>query len=362
MKRIYFCLLVVLFALPTFAADYPNPVITSINPSFGPPSGGTQVTIKGDYFDLPPNFACALPCPVRVSFGGRLATLVSSDDEHIVVTTPEGQPGVVDVAVLTGDGRTTTAPHSFTYGGGPSPSYETVLLPVYTDGIVNGADGSKWATEFWLRNNGATQAQVAPWVCPADQVCPASVPLWRTVEAQETLHNLPVFFRVPTANVSRLLYVTADDASQISYSLRVADTSRQNLNAGTSLPVVRESQFLTKTAYLTDVPLDPAFRINLRVYEMAKAGAQFSVRVYPLQEGVDPALPIATYTVTPETTETGPFPSQAAYASLNVELARSATTPLSLRIEVQPLTAGSRFWTFATVTNNQTQLITTVTP
>lgn len=36
--------------------------------------------------------------------------------------------------------------------------------------------------------------------------------------------------------------------------------------------------------------------------------------------------------------------------------------PQSARIEVQPLTAGSRYWAVVSLTNNETQLVTLVTP
>jgi hypothetical protein len=33
-----------------------------------------------------------------------------------------------------------------------------------------------------------------------------------------------------------------------------------------------------------------------------------------------------------------------------------------VRIEITPLTAGSRYWSFASVTSNETQIVTLVTP
>ncbi|HEX7152333.1 MAG TPA: IPT/TIG domain-containing protein [Thermoanaerobaculia bacterium] len=355
-------LLVSLSTLAQLPDPYPNPVITSIVPSSGPAAGATEVTITGEKFGLPPNFSCVLPCPARVYFGGRLATLTVESDDRLVVLTPAHEPGVVDVTITTGDGRSVVGDDLFTFTGPSSANYETVLVPIYTDGVVNGAEGSKWATEFWLRNNGTTPVQIAPWVCPPNMACPAQVPLWHTVQPKESIHNLPAFFVVPTQNVSRLLYVTSDDPSKVSYSLRALDTSRQNLNAGTAIPVVREKDFLTTTASLLDVPWAPEFRIALRVYDAALTEARFRVRVYSLDEGVSDGEVIATYDVTASTTDQGPYRARAAYAQQNIELARSASAPLRLRIEVEPLSPGSRFWALASVTNNSTQLITVIAP
>jgi hypothetical protein len=36
--------------------------------------------------------------------------------------------------------------------------------------------------------------------------------------------------------------------------------------------------------------------------------------------------------------------------------------PAAVQIEVEPMTSGSTFWTFVSVTNNTTQQLTLVTP
>lgn len=68
-----------------------DPSILSVAPAIGPTVGGQTVTITGTAFDD----------ALGVSFGGASATIVSSAAAQIVVTTPPGAVGLVDVIVLT---------------------------------------------------------------------------------------------------------------------------------------------------------------------------------------------------------------------------------------------------------------------
>ncbi len=78
----------------------PLPTVTSVDPSQGSSSGGTSVTIQGTY--IVPTLLEA------VDFGTYAATVTSSSDGVITVTTPAEPPGVVHVTVTTTDG--TSAP------------------------------------------------------------------------------------------------------------------------------------------------------------------------------------------------------------------------------------------------------------
>lgn len=92
-----------------------GPIINAINPTSGPPAGGTVVTITGlNFLD-----------PVRVLFGGVPATVVSRTDTQIRVSTPAINLGAseqrreVDVVVITQAGtpneRQTTSGQRFAY-------------------------------------------------------------------------------------------------------------------------------------------------------------------------------------------------------------------------------------------------------
>ncbi|MBI4699905.1 MAG: PKD domain-containing protein [Deltaproteobacteria bacterium] len=85
--------------------------IISVNPSSGPRQGGTTVTIAGTGFTLPANGNA-------VTFGGNAATVLTRPDPTtLVVVTPAGVPGPVDVTVANGNGSA-TLPNGYAYGGG----------------------------------------------------------------------------------------------------------------------------------------------------------------------------------------------------------------------------------------------------
>jgi hypothetical protein len=367
MKRLsrVFSFLVLVVAWPALAQSNPAPVITSIDPRAGSMDGGTSVTIRGANLSLPPNFACILPCPTKVFFGGVEGTTLDERDASITVKSPAHVAGTVDIELRTGDGRSITAPDAFTFAASTNPGYEALLLPVYLDGTVSGANGSRWTTEFWIRNYGSAPVQLAPWDCPVGEACPAVFPLTRTLSQGETIRNLPAFFRPPTANTGRLLYVTEGGAGQLATSLRLAEESRAAVDAGTEIPVVREEDFRTSTAYLTSVPLNGSFRLMLRIFEMAQTEARFQVRIYEQFEGMGVQLPLREVELVATTTESGQFriaPAYAQYAGIGTLLDNPVPRPALLRIEVEPLTRGSVFWPLITITNNDTQRTTLVTP
>ncbi|HET7436797.1 MAG TPA: IPT/TIG domain-containing protein [Thermoanaerobaculia bacterium] len=343
-------------------ADTPPPTVTSIEPAAAPSSGGTNVTITGANLSIPPNFACFVPCPTTVTFGDITVAAKEETNTRIVVVAPAHAAGRVDLTIRTGDARSITIPDAFTFTAGAEDSWQKILLPVYLDGTVSGSNGSQWKSDFWLRNNSSGPIALAPWPCETD-ACPAIFPPQTIVNGEQTLHGLAAFFRAPSANPTRLLYIPRDKAAGVSFGLRIADISRAALNAGTEIPVVRDSQFRSGTVTLHNVPFDSRFRLMLRVNEMAYTSARFRVSTFAEQAGGAGEL-LNTVELTATTTESGDFRSQAAYASYTWDelLQQPRTFPNAVRVEITPLTAGSKFWPFVSITNNDTQMVTLVTP
>jgi glucose/arabinose dehydrogenase len=93
--------------------SYAAPTVTSLNPSTGPASGGTAVTINGSGFATTAGGTTA-------KFGADLATAVScSSSTQCVATSPIGI-GTIDVTVtVAGMTSATSASDAFTYIGGP---------------------------------------------------------------------------------------------------------------------------------------------------------------------------------------------------------------------------------------------------
>jgi hypothetical protein len=352
-----------LLLLPFAALAQPAAIITSVSPSAGPSSGGNDVVVTGSGFAT--NIQCILPCPPFVIFGDVAVPAKEESDTRLVATAPAHAPGTVDITVALPDGRIGTAHNAYTFAAGAEDAWEKVLLPIHLDGAVPGSNGTRWKTDFWIRNNGDGPVQLAPWPCETE-VCPAVVPLTSILESGFSLHNLPPFFREPRGggNPSRLLFLSRNGASEVSMQLRVADESRAALNGGTELPVVRNSELLSGRAQLLNVPYDPAhFRLMLRIYDLTYTEAKFAVTLYA-QETSEGSTREHVVELTATTDgETGDFRTQAAYVQYDfADLEKLPFFPDAFRIEVTPLTPGSRYYPLVSVTNNETQLITLVTP
>ncbi|HEX6100310.1 MAG TPA: IPT/TIG domain-containing protein [Thermoanaerobaculia bacterium] len=356
MKRTLFALLV---SLGAFAQ--PAPVIESITPTSGPDTGGTLVVIRGT--NLNPTLACLLPCPSQVVFGDVAVDAVDVSPKELHVTTPPHAAGTVDVTVGVLGRPPVVVEDGFTFVEGPESRYERVLLPIYFKDKVPGAYGAQWATDLWIHNGGNLPVQIADVVCPRGLACPPVIPLTLPLEPGRSLHNPSQFFTENRNNPSLVLYLSGPGAKGVSMGLRVADTSRNAVNGGTDLPVIRESELLTGEAQLLNVPLDSRnYRLLLRLYHMSSNEAEYAVRFYAASEDAVP--PILGTTLSAKTPRQGPFRSEAAYAELDITqlLNLRLAWPEVARIEIEPLAAASRYWAFVSLTNNETQLVTLVTP
>jgi len=107
-------ILLVILAVIILARSYKQPqheyepVITEINPSSGPPRGGTPITIEGNNFKQ----------GAKIFIGGDSASNVNFVSENTLkCTTPSGTtgPAQVDVWVETDNGKLGSKPFTFTY-------------------------------------------------------------------------------------------------------------------------------------------------------------------------------------------------------------------------------------------------------
>jgi hypothetical protein len=306
---------------------------------------------------------CVLPCPPRVGFGDTFVDAIEVSPTQLNVTTPPHAPGVVDLTIVIPGRSSLVVDDGFTFEQTTEGSYERVLLPIYFKDVVPGAYGAQWATDLWMHNGTAFSVAIANRVCPDDTPCPPVFPLAEYLEPFKSLHNPAQFFSPTRSNPSLLLYVSTPAGQSLGMGLRVADTSRNALNAGADLPLVRDKDLLTGVTNLLNVPLDnQKFRLLLRVYDVIHDQAEFSVRFYAAGEDVQTQIYGVDLTATTPTR--APFRSEAAYAELDITqlLNLRLAWPQVARVEIVPLTAGSRYWGFISLTNNETQLVTLVTP
>lgn len=220
---------------------------------------------------------------------------------------------------------------------------ERLLLPIFTP-PVGGAFGAQFHTDVTVGNLGKTVLSLSGLAYDCDVIisCPDTpnridLPAERVLRSDDVVHN---------GAPGRFVFVPTEDMDRLSLSLRVLDVTGEDKNFGTEMPIVRESEFVKDRIVFPLVPVFPWYRIALRIYAaspvdvLVKAGSQQAVHLR-LTGAVDPFDP--AYAVF--TTFKG-----VGWARVTVEVDQANNeTPVPI-------------WAFITVTNNQTQAITTITP
>lgn len=330
-----------------------SPVITGVSPASGSVSGGTNVVITGTGF----NDNCIICSP---PFGGlslyfgttRVTELKLINPTKIEAVAPPHPPGPVSITIHQMDGSDPndfTLPNAFTYTGDDwMTDYEPVLFPIFTP-PVKGAFGSEFHTTARAVSRGA-----AFDIFGVDTNCtlidPPILPdnPYR-IGATET--QLPT---TCSQTVGRLFFVPTEHADDFVGNLRVTDVSKQSESHGVEIPVVRLDDFTTKKIILMGVPVDARFRNTLRIYGL-EGGAQFVnvtmngvTRTVPLQQSDDLYEPsYAQFTAFPTADQ---LPAGQDTVTVTIDQPTNGVVP------------PTAVWAFVSVTNNDTQQITLVTP
>jgi hypothetical protein len=118
----------------------PAPTISTVTPTDGPESGGTQVTITGTGFID----------GLSVTVGGTNCSSVTfNSSTEVICTTPAGAPGASDIVVTNPDGQSDLDNNAFTYNAAPdlvSVSPTTGFANTVTPLELNGSDFDASAT------------------------------------------------------------------------------------------------------------------------------------------------------------------------------------------------------------------------
>lgn len=254
-----------------------------------------------------------------------------------------------------------------------STEFERVLVPIAVSGEVPGAFGSRWVGRLAITNTSSERVGIYGYdpypggcgiaTCPPVPTTPPGVTFFAGVSPGPTTQGA-------------ILKIERGRAAAVHFNLRIQDLSRQSQTWGTEIPIVRESRLADGPVELLDVPLADAFRSLLRVYDFgAVAGALVSVRFYRIHPEIESPVAIAR--------PNGPADALLAeevialrvdrrgddraydigYAELPTFASRTEFAGVQrVRVEVQPITPGTRLWAFMSVTNNETQHVTLVTP
>ena len=325
------------------------PVITSITPNTSTVNGGIHVTIKGSGFaDCP---ICSPPVPPVVTFGQTPAAVRLIDPQTLDVVAPVHMPGTVDVNEVQYDG-TATAPNAFTFTGNIQDAFETILVPIYSP-VVHGAFGSEFHTIVRAANK--SDVQIA--VYGIDSSCTLiDPPIYPTqpfvISSHQDLQLITDCSQWP----GRLLYVPKTMAASLTLNDRVIDVTRTAFGNGTEIPIVRSGRFTTDRIVLLGVPIDGRFRSTLRIYSTTSMTVDVSIggqqsRSVRLNAGASEFEPAyGTFSDFPIPVDPGNE------GTLSLTIDPPPAPPGSPVIPVPPI------WAFVTVTNNDTQQITTITP
>jgi hypothetical protein len=148
----------------------------------------------------------------------------------------------------------------------------------------------------------------------------------------------------------------------IAFEIRVADISRQSQTLGTEVPVARERNYRKKIVLL-DLPNDARYRTMLRVYGFSDDIENIRVRIFGLgdSEPLVDEVRVTSGTIHHAAPPSALPPYYPAYLQLPLELWPILAASGPLRVELTT-DNGSLLWAFASISNNDTQQVTLVTP
>jgi hypothetical protein len=312
-----------------------SPVLAqfTIEPRFGPERGGTEVKITGPFGSW----------PYHLGFGELGVTADRVDETTIAAITPPGT-GTVPVQIWEDD--VVIAELQFTYVPTDDEEFERLLVPLLTP-PARGGHGSEFKTELRALNRSRHEPLtiegigencvvlcISPFIYlePGDEVGPDDV----------TYAGTP----------GRFAYVPRGEAENLWTNLRVFDTSRSADNYGTTIPVVRErDMFIARAIVFSGIPTDPLFRNTLRIYSVQPTVVFVDIDTPTSHSSRQVLVQGAQDEFTPAYAVIGDLPTGVGAVRITI-------------LPAGPDDPGfaTPMWAFVSVTNNETQMITVVTP
>jgi hypothetical protein len=253
----------------------------------------------------------------------------------LTATLPPHAAGAVNVRV--GSTEVVNAVRYVDPAAAPDPSlFERILIPVIFRG--EGAFGSRWETNVVMRN-------YSPY--PVQSIPNAARPL------PEIGGGAPISVSASFGNRPAGVVLFVPRGSDVGFTSHIRDVSRDASQWGTEMPVVRERDTREKIVF-SNVPFDSRYRLQLRIYGIDGVST-------PLILSAGPPT-FRQVELRGPCTETPCNSSEPAYASVDLT---AIFPPLSLSNSIilqQQLDQPRRLWAFITVTNNDTQHVTVISP
>jgi hypothetical protein len=231
--------------------------------------------------------------------------------------------------------------------------YEKLLVPIIVHSPVPGAFGSRFVTRLIVHNDSAQAVRVDQG---GGHMC--LIPGCLNWVAPGT-HQPNVWASGLVGGRGAFIWVDSSQMHHLTFQLRVQDLSRQESTWGTELPIVRERDFVDDRLTLVDVPDSENFRQTLRVYDAD--GIRNAIVMVRFYDQASEALLLEVPVQLERIGSYPPDPSQAQVAFWTDDFADLRPAE-RLRIVIEPVTPGIRLWAFVSITHNETQHITTITP
>ena len=353
--------LIILLSLALAVAASADPVITSVTPNTGPVGGGTKLIIKGTGFSN----NCIICSPPFADPEVRFYTTPAAsvkfiDDKTLEVVTPAHMPATVSISVRNLDGTNEAhLPNAFEFTGDPNEAFDPILFPIFLP-PVHGAFGSEFHTFARIWNEDPFESTL---VYGRDTACYLFSPHLDALIPLELQNNGidQVLLTGCSESTGRIFWApkTARGKDTIAASLRVTDVTRQAASHGVEIPVVHRNDLREGRISLLGVPIDPKFRNTLRIYSLARGTQRISLSVNG--EGHQIELQPGASWFEPGYAEFTDFPLPAELPAgqdtIRVVVDAIPPCPICPLPHVVP-----PIWAFITVTNNETQHITTITP
>jgi hypothetical protein len=226
-----------------------------------------------------------------------------------------------------------------------SAAEDRYLLPVYVD--VPGAHGAMFISELRLLNTGSSDIAIRGLEFQCAILCPPS-------QREFVASPGSTYTNLQKSGLPGVI-ITTTAGADVRMNLRVRDTSRDQLSAGTEVPVVREADLRRGMVVLLGVPPEGSqFRNRLRVYSFAPGQA----RVLFIRESDNANLHEVMLTLrAPDAVA----PAEAEFYPAFGETTDFPVAASSIRVQVEHVTGLDGLWGFVSTTNNETQEITLIT-
>jgi hypothetical protein len=216
-----------------------------------------------------------------------------------------------------------------------------------------------FVSEFAVHNSSSEPVQFGPFSdgCNLATCTPTVIPPHTTL--------FPAVSRPRPGTPPALLFLANTSGLQdLTFALRVRDTSRSDKGWGTEIPVIVVSAVRSGPIALVNVPIANHFRQTLRVYGVSATRQLVNLRFFAIRQHSDNVADGTTPITERQIALVQPVDNrvQPSYYALDLgnqvpELAGNE----AVRIDVVPETSDF-VWAMVSITNNETQEITVVTP